>query len=307
VGTVLQGATATSQPLTCDSAARKRFKSITCTYADVPHSSLGIMYQVDDTGWKTLTTPFLSGAPGGTGAARTVTFPLPPQTAGKTISCLASLGQGQRAFGPLLVSLAIHYVRVGPASGSGGGGEGGDNRGANGSGTYSYPGSGGGSGQGSGGGVGGGTGGGSGAGTGTGYGSGSSGSTTGATDVVTPVAGGATGQDLPSAVDPSAPTAPGSEADVSGYVMKASGFAGGGEGGGSSPQEAIASGGWMVLPAGMGLLCLALFAVAAARENRRIRAYADFDPGRPRALPADHTPTARRPLPPPIVKPVGRW
>ena len=140
----------------------------------------------------------------------------------------------------------------------------------------------------------------------TGYGSGSSGSTTGATDVVTPVAGGATGQELPSAVDPSAPTAPGSEAVVSGYMMKASGFAGGGEGGGSSPQEAITAGGWMILPAGIGLLCLALFAVAAARENRRIRAYADFDPGRPRALPADHTPTTRRPLPPPIVKPVGR-
>ena len=89
-------------------------------------------------------------------------------------------------------------------------------------------------------------------------------------------------------------------------MMKASGFAGGGEGGGSSPQEAVTAGGWMILPAGLGLLCLALFALAAARENRRIRAYADFDPARPRALPADHTPPARRPLPPPIVKPVGR-
>jgi hypothetical protein len=304
LGTKLQGATATSRPLTCDRAGRKRFVSITCSFADIPHSSLGIMYQVDGAGWKTLTRPYLSGTPGGTGAEKTITFPLPPKTAGATISYLLSLGQGQRALGPLLASLAIKYVPAGPASGSGGGGEGGDNKGSNGSGTYSYPDSGGGSGQGSGGGAGGGTGSGSGSGAGVGHGSGSSDSPTGA-DAGAPVAGSATGQDLPSGVDPSAQTAPGNDAVVSGYMMKASGFAGGGEGGGASSREAATAGGWLLLPAGLGLLCLGLFAGAAASQRRRIRVYADFDPARPRALPADHTPPGRPPLPPPIVKPRG--
>jgi hypothetical protein len=305
LGTTLQGATAISRPLTWDRATRKRFVSITCSYADIPHSSLGIMYKVDGAGWKTLTQPFLSGTPAGTGGVKTVTFPLPPHTAGTTISYLASLGQGQRSLGPRLVALAIRYVPVGPASGTGDGGEGGNNSGANGSGTYSYPGSGGGSGQGRGGGTGGGSGSGSGTGSGTGHGSGSSGSMTGAVSDAPTMAGAATGQELPSAVDPSAPTASGSDAVVSGFMMKASGSAGGGEGGGAAPDRATTAGGWMLLPTTLGLLGLALL-VGAALQRRRIRVYADFAHDRPRALSAEHTPSARPPLPPPIVKPVGR-
>jgi hypothetical protein len=247
----------------------------------------------------------MSGSIAGIGATKKVTYPLPPKTAGMTITYEVDMSQGSRALAPRVISLAITYQRIGPASGKHGGGESGNNKG-NGTGEYSYPGSSGGSGQGSGGGSGGGTGSGSGSGSGTGFGSGSSGSTTGSTDVGAPMAGSPTGQELPSVVDPSAATAPGSDAEVSGYPMKASGFAGGGEGGGSSPQQAVTAGGWMILPAGIGLLCLALFAVAAARENRRIRLYADFDVGRARGMSAEYTPTGRPPLPPPIVTPPSR-
>ena len=295
-----------STALNCGWTGRKRFTSITVSYLDIPTTTLALRYQVDGLGWNAPLMPPMSGSPGGIGGVKTVTYPLPPKTAGTTITYELDMSQGSKALAPRVMSLAITCQSTGPASGSGGGGEGGNNKNANGSGTYSYPGSGGGSGQGSGGGTGGGTGSGSGSGTGTGYGSGSSGSTTGTTDLGTPMAGSPTGQELPSVVDPAAATAPGSDAEVSGYLMKASGYAGGGEGGGSSPKQAVTAGGWMLLPAGMGLFCLGLFAVAAASENRRIRAYADFDAGRARALPAEVTPTTRPPLPPPIVKPAGR-
>ena len=295
-----------SAALDCGWQGRKRFNSITITYLDIPTTTLALRYQVDSLGWNAPLIPPMSGSPSGVGAVKTVTYPLPPKTAGKTITYEVDMSQGSKALAPRVMSAAIAYQRIGPASGNGGGGEGGSNKKANGSGAYSYPGSGGGSGQGSGGGTGGGTGSGSGSGSGTGYGSGSSGSTTGATDVGSPMTGGSTGQELPSVVNPVDGTAPDSDAVVSGYMMKASGFAGGGEGGGSSPQQAVTTGGWMLVPGVIGLLCLALFAVTAVSENRRIRAYADFDPGRVRGLPADVTPTMRPPLPPPIVDPLGR-
>jgi len=306
VGAALGTAVTRTQPLTCGRAGRKHFISISCAYADVPYTSLGVMYRIDDGGWITVTQTSLNGTPSGTGATTTVSLPVKKLSVGATLTCQLTMGYTRRALVPSVASLAITYEPAGPSSGSGGGGQSGNNKNANGSGTYSYPGSGGGSGQGTGGGTGGGTGSGSGAGTGSGYGSGSSGSTAGALSDAPAMAGGATGQELPSVVDPAAETAPGSVAEVSGYLMRASGFAGGGEGGGSSPQQAVTAGGWMLLPAGIGLLCLALFAVVAARENRRIRAYADFAPGRARGLSAEHTPTTRPLLPPYIVKPAGR-
>ena len=241
----------------------------------------------------------ISGTPGGTGVIKTVTYPLPPKTAGTTITYEVDMSQGQRALTPRVTSLAITYERVGPASGTGGGGEGGNNKGANGSGTYSYPGSGGGSGQGSGGGIGGGSGSGSGAGTGTGYGSGSSASTMGADTGSS--TGSATGADLPSSVNPAA-TAPGSESAVSGYAMKASGFAGGGEGGGSAADDQSTAAGWLVVPAILGLLGLAVMTCAVLSERRRVRAYAAYDAARPRPLPAEAGTPPARALPPPIVR-----
>ena len=286
-----------SKALGCGWPGRKRFKSITVSYLDIPTTTLAIRYRVDSSGWHAPLSPVMSGTLGGVGAVKTVVYPLPPKTAGTTITYEVDLSQGSRALVPLVTALAIACEQTSPASGTGGGGEGGNNKGANGSGTYSYPGSGGGSGQGSGGGTGGGSGSGSGAGAGTGYGSGSSGSTTGATDVGTPMAGSSTGQDLPSSVDP-ALAAPGSDATVSGYRMKASGFAGGGEGGGSVASKTTAVG-WLVVPAILGLLGLGVMTVAVLSERRRVRSYAAYDAARPRPLPAEAGTPSPRPLPPP--------
>jgi hypothetical protein len=307
LGTTDKPAYPQSKALACGCSGRKRFKSITISYADIPTTTLAIRYQVDGLGWHAPLAPVISGTPGGTGGVKTVEYPLPPKTAGTTITYEVDMSQGSKGLVPRVSSLAIRYQRIGPASGNGSGGEGGNNKNAGGDGTYSYPGSAGGSGQGAGGGTGGGTGSGSGSGSGTGYGSGSSGSTTGTTGVGASMAGSATGQDLPDVVDPAAGTAPGSDAVVSGYLMKASGSAGGGEGGGgASSQKAATAGSWMLLPAGLGSLSLALLAGAAQAQRRRISLYADFDPGRPRALPADVVPTVRPPLPPSIVSPARR-
>ena len=302
VGTTADSSVAMSRPLTCGRAGRKLFVSVTCSYLSVPYAPAGVSVRVDDGDW-TFLRGQLGGAADGTGAVASGTFPLPRLSVGQRIEYSVSMANTYRSFSPRLLSLSVTYEPRGNGSGSGGGGESGTNARSNGSGSYTYPGSGGGSGQGSGGGVGGGTGSGSGTGSGNGYGSGSSASTMGAD--VGSSAGSATGAEIPDSVDTTA-TAPGSDAVVSGYLMKASGFAGGGEGGGASSQQAVTSGRWMFLPAGAGLLCLLLFAAAAVNENRRIRVYADFDPGRPRALPAEFTPTTRPPLPPPIVQPARR-
>jgi len=295
-----------SKALTCGWGGRKRFTSVEVSYADIPTTTLSIQYQIDGKGaLHAPLSPLMSGTPGGVGAVKTAEYPLPPKTAGTTITFQMDMSQGSKALMPVVLSVAITYQRIGPASGKAGGGEGGTNKNANGDGTYSYPDSGGGSGRGSGGGTGGGSGSGSGSGRGTGYGSGSPSSTTGASDVGVSMAGSPTGQELPSIVDPTAQTVPDSGSVVSGYLMKASGSSGGGEGGGASPEQSVTAGAWMLVPGGAGLLCLGLFAVAAGSENRRIRVYADFAPDRPRALPAEHTPASRPPLPPPIVKPTG--
>jgi hypothetical protein len=302
VGTTSDSVVATSRPLTLGRGGRKLFVSITCSYLSVPYAGIGISVRVDGGQW----VPLLGQLGGATNKAGTVasgTLPLKGLTVGKQIQYMVSMKNSYLAFAPMLLSLTITYEQRAGGSGSGGGGDSGNNPHSNGSGAYTYPGSGGGSGQGSGGGVGGGSGSGSGAGSGSGYGSGSSASTIGADTGSN--AGSSTGAEIPDSVDTTS-TAPGSDATVSGYRMKASGYAGGGEGGGASPQKAVTAGGWMLLPGGAGLLCLMLFLGAAAGENRRIRAYADFDPGRPRGLPAEYMPTTRPPLPPPIVKPAGR-
>lgn len=309
LGTTAANAVTTSTRLTCGRNGRKLFASVTCTYTDVPYAPIGVGVSIDGAeDWMFLTFPTVGGGPDGTGAIKTATLPLPPKSIGTTLryQIIMAKSDGARAFSPLLASISVAWEPRGPASGgSGGGGEGGDNAGASGSGDYTYPGSSGGSGEGSGGGTGGGSGSGSGSGSGIGYGTGSSGSPTGA-DAGQSVSGGSTGAEIPEVVDPAAATAAGSEAVVSGYKMRASGFAGGGEGGGSSPSEASAAGGWLLVPATLGLVSIVLLTGAAAAERRRIRAYSEFDPARPRALPAEYMPLARPPLPPPIVKPRGR-
>ena len=254
IGTSSDSAVATSRPLTLGRAGRKLFVSITCSYLSVPYAGIGVSVRVDDGPWVPL-LGLLGGTPNGTGAAASGTLPLKGLTVGKQIQYMLSMKNSYRAFAPMLLSLTITYEPRAGGSGSGGGGDSGDNAHSNGSGTYTYPGSGGGSGQGSGGGVGGGTGSGSGAGSGSGYGSGSSASTIGADTGSS--AGSATGAEIPDSVDTTS-TSPGSDATVSGYRMKASGYAGGGEGG-ASPQQAVTAGGWMLLPGGVGLLCLMLF------------------------------------------------
>jgi len=304
-------ASAASRALTAGWTGHKRFTNVTVSYVDIPMTRLKVRFQVDGTGWRpSLSFAIRDAGDVGTGLLKTASFALPPKTAGTTIRYMFEMNEGQPALPtglalvPRVTSLAIDYQRIASTSGTGGGGEGGNSKGASGDGTFGYPESTGGGGQGSGGGTVGGAGSGSGAGTTSGFGSGSTGSVTGgaAETAAAPIAGGATGQDLPSAVDPAAQTAPGSEAIVSGYRMRASGFAGGGEGGGSTPRQPVTAGAWMLIPAALGAFSLLLLAGAAARENRRVRLYADFDPGRPRGLPGDVTPTARPPLPPPIIR-----
>jgi len=294
IGTTAASAVAMSRPLTLGQAGRKLFVSVTYAYFSVPYASIGVSVTVGGQ------TTFLQGQPGarpdGTGAVVSGTFKLPRLSVGQTIQYSVTMANTYPSFTPTLVSLTITYEPLGGGSGTGGGGDSGNNPHRNGSGTYTYPaGSSGGSGQGSGGGVGGGTGGGSGSGSGTGFGSGSSASTMGADTGSS--AGSATGADLPSSVNP-ALAAPGSDSAVSGYAMKASGFAGGGEGGGSAAIKATAAG-WLIVPATLGLLGLAVMTVAVLAERRRVRAYARFGAARPRALPAEAGTPTSRPLPPP--------
>jgi hypothetical protein len=292
VGTIADSALAASRPLTLGRAGRKLFVSVTCAYVSVPFASIGLSIRIDGGQW-TFLRGQLGATADGAGAIASATFPLPRPSVGKRIEYMASMANTYRSFAPMLVSLTVTYEPCRSAPGSGG--EGGNNKGANGSGTYCYPGSGsgsgGGSGQGSGGGVGGGPGG-----SGTGYGSGSSASTMSAETGSS--AGGATGADLPSSLDPGV-TAPGSSPTVSGYQMKASGFAGGGEGGGPAADKAPTAVGWLAVSVILGLLGLAVMTVAVLSERRRLRVFAAYDTARPRALPAAAGTPASRPLPPP--------
>ena len=77
---------------------------------------------------------------------------------------------------------------------------------------------------------------------------------------------------------------------MSGYLMKASGFAGGGEGGGASAVDATRGAGWLAVPAILGLLAAVVLGGAVVAERRRLRAYAEYDAARPRPFAAslDH-------------------
>jgi hypothetical protein len=295
LGTTSDSAVATSRPLTCGRAGRKLFVSITCSYLTVPYAGIGVSVRVDGGPWVPLMGQ-LGGAADGTGAAASGTLPLKGLSVGKEIEYMLSMKNSYLAFAPRLLSLAIAYEPRAGGSGSGGGGDSGDSAHCSGSGAYTYPGSGGGSGQGSGGGVGGGTGSGSGAGSGSGYGSGSSASTMGVNNGSS--AGSATGAETPDSVD-STSTAPGSDATVSGYLMKASGYAGGGEGGGSSPAAVPTTRAWLVVPGGLSVLGALVLGTAVLAERRRLKAYADYDASRPRPFPAQSGTPAARPLPPP--------
>lgn len=295
VGTTSDSAVVTSRPLTCGRAGRKLFVSITCSYLTVPYAGIGVSVRVDGGPWVSLMGR-LGGAADGTGAAASGTLPLKGLSVGKQIEYMISMKNSYLAFAPMLLSLTITYEPRAGGSGSGGGGDSGDNAHSSGSGAYAYPGSGGGSGQGSGGGVGGGTGSGSGAGSGSGYGSGSSASTMGADTGSS--AGSATGAEIPDSVDTTS-AAPGSDATVSGYLMKASGYVGGGEGGGSPPPAVPTTRAWLVVPAGLSVLGAVVLGAAVLAERRRLKAYADFDAGRPRPFPAQSGTPAARPLPPP--------
>ena len=302
VGTTAATAVVTSLPLTCGRAGRKLFVSVTCAFVAVPSASIGVSIRVDGGEW-TFLQGSLGGAADGTGAIASGTLLLPRLSVGREIEYMLTMANTYRCFAPTLVSLAITYEPRGNGSGSGGGGESGNNQRSNGSGSYTYPGSGGGSGQGSGGGEGGGSGSGSGAGSGQGFGSGSAASTMGV-DTGSEI-GSPTGAEIPDSVDTSAAVT-GHAAAVTGYLMKASGFAGGGEGGGSAVTDATAASGWLVVPASLGLLGVVVLGTAVMAERRRLRAYADYDARRPRPFPAEAgTPRARPLPPPPLIRPGG--
>ena len=217
-------------------------------------------------------------------------------------------GQGQRAFGPLLVSLAIKYVPVGPASGSGSRWRGRRQQGrqrvrgptrtpapaaAAARGAAAAPAAAPAAGPAPG--------------PAAGYGSGSSGSTTGAPTSSAPVAGGATGQELPSAVDPCGADRAGQRGrrlrlpDEGVRVRRR-----------RRRRRLLAAAGRhgrrLDAPAGRPRAAVPRAVRRGGRAGRTAASgptRTSTPPGRARC-PADHTPTSRPPLPPPIVKPVGR-
>lgn len=261
-------------------AGRKRFASIRCTFASVPTADLTVSYSIDG-GAPKLLGLFGGGSTVASGSA-VKTIPLPPLTVGKRIAYWVTLSTGSAACAPELESLAIAFAPwTAPSSGRGGGGASGDRANSNGSASDSSSSAGGGSG--SGGGVGGGSGSGSGQGAGSGRGSGSSGSSAGSDT-------GAAGTSAAGATVPPAVSGSGSAGDaarsVSGYAFRASGTAGGGEGGGVTPASAG-------LPLGSvsagvaGVTFLLLVAPWAAR--RRLRLFVNWDPEAPRPFPAART------------------
>ena len=149
-----------SKTLDCGLAGRKRFASITCTFAPVPLSSFTLAYRVDGGASKVLGT-FGYGVYANSGVE---TMPFPPLTVGTRISYQVIFKFGMLAFGAELQSLTISYERWGkPSKGKGGGGDSGNRKNSNGAGgTHARPARSAGGGAGSGGGVGGGTGSGSG-------------------------------------------------------------------------------------------------------------------------------------------------
>lgn len=278
-----------SKTLDCGLAGRKRFASITCTFAPVPLSSFTLAYRVDGGASKVLGT-FGYGVYANSGVE---TMPFPPLTVGTRISYQVIFKFGSLAFGAELQSLTISYERWGkPSKGKGGGGDSGNRKNSNGAGgTHARPARSAGGGAGSGGGVGGGTGSGSGAGAGSGRGSGS-GSVAGSDTGVAGVS--AAGVEVPSAQSTSGSAAAG---QVSGYAFRASGVSGGGEGGGASPKPA-----WLRLAlvtlSVAGVALLALVGPWAAR--RRLRLFVNWDLDLVRPFPAERTrsmPLPRRPLP----------
>ena len=312
VGTTSDSAVAMSRPLTCGRAGRKLFVSITCSYLSVPYAGIGVSVRVDGGPWVPLMGQ-LGGAADGTGAAASGTLPLKGLSVGKQIEYMVSMKnsyRGVRTDAPL----ADHHVRAAgrrvaaPAAAA----TAATTRAATARRPTRYPGSGGGSGQGSGGGAGGGTGSGSGAGSGSGYGSGSSASTMGADAGSS--AGSPTGAEIPDSVDTTA-TAPGSDAAVSGYRMKASGSPAAARAAAPSPTSGprhtrLAGRAGRPQPARRRRAGGAVLA-----ERRRLRAYADYDAARPRPFPAESGDAAARPLPPPpLIRPeerddaaIGRW
>ncbi len=298
LGTTTDAGSVTSRSLDCGLSKRKRFATIRCTFARVPSAPIAVSYLIDSGSWKLL--GMFGGKSDMSAGSGAKTVPFPPLTAGQRISYQVTLSTGSRACAPALRSLTISYEPWrSKMSGSGGGGVSGNRRDSNGgSGTYNYPVSSGGSGAGSGGGVGGGTGSGSGSGAGNGRGSGSSGNAAGSD---TGAAGGSSsGVEMPSAVSTS--TGGAATRSVSGYVIKASGVAGGGEGGGAS-----------LAFAGLPLVPLAALVVGAAlmvgpgAGRRRLRLFADWDPELVRPFPAERTRGRPRPRPAPLMRPRRRW
>jgi hypothetical protein len=287
LGAVSESAVVWSRPLACGSPSdRKRFVSITAAYAGVPRAPIHVSYRIDDGPWTSLAD--YGGSTDIATAEVSTTRLLPPKTIGRRISYMITLANDLRCCVPLLDSISIAYEpwKSGSADNGGGGGGGTHAHSSGGASGVLVMSTSAGSGWGSGGGEGGGMGAGAGTGSGRGHGSGA-GSPEG-TDT------GVNGDPSMAAVataDPSG-TATGTDRDVSGYVLKAAGFAGGGEGGGESGPRSFA---WPARVLGAIVLAGAVLASPVVMERRRLRFYTGYDTALARPFTADKALRARLP------------
>ena len=281
VGATTGSATVHTVGLDCGLSGRKRFASIRCTFRRVPRAAISVSYSIDGLKLKDLGDFTFSFVPkvGSSSGVQTIAFP--PLTVGAKVTLWVTLSTSSRACVPDLKSLAIAFVPWhGSSSGKGGGGASGNRANSNGSASDNPSSAGGGSG--SGGGVGGGNGSGSGQGTGSGRG-------TGSTDTAgsgsSAAGSSAAGAKVPSAVSSSTGSGDASH-DVSGYAFKASGRAGGGEGGGVTNASAGVS---LASVSGVVAGLLLLLAIGPWAARRRLRLFVDWDPNLPRPFPAERT------------------
>jgi len=290
IGTTTESAAVQSAALDCGLARRKRFASLRCVWTPVPTATITVAYRIDggplmfDPTWR------FAGETNIVASSGVKTFPFPAQTVGRRIVYVVTLSTGSRACAPVLRSLAIAYEAWHKRpSGKGGGGGGGDKPHSNGSARDGgQQATSGGSGAGSGGGVGGGTGSGSGGGEGGGHGSGTgstAGSDTGASTSSQSSAA------LPSAVSTSQVPDDASASAVSGYTFRASGVAGGGEGGGTTLPSSRRP---ILLASGLLAGAVLLVGFRPWRERRRLRLFAEWDPDTPRPFPAHRTTSVPR-------------
>jgi len=287
VGTTSDVGSVHSALFDCGLTRRKRFASLTCAFARVPLAPIAVSYRIDRGSWQLLGR-FGGGADMSAGSG-IKTVPFPPLTVGRRIAYQITLSTGSRACAPALESLTIAYEPwTSSSDGSGGGGDGGDRRDSSGgSGIYRYPATSAGAGSGSGGGEGGGEGSGSGAGAGSGRGTGDSGGLAGSATGA--VGAGASGAEAPAELSQSNGGAGGTTSRVSGYIMRAAGTAGGGEGGG----EDTPSGRSPIVWASGLLFAVVLMASPGLIERRRLRMFKGWGLDTPRPYPAERT--RRRP------------